>query len=591
MSPRNSSRRRAGAAVMAAALLGVLIMVWVHHRARREALDEALTVGRQRLGLYTATIRGALDRFSYLPAAIALDGEVAELLRDPRPERVDSLNRKLEAINAKARSAGLYVMNTAGVTVAAANWNTPTSYVGADYSFRPYFHQALAEGAGRFFGIGVTTKLPGHFLAAAVRGPEGEPLGIVVVKIDLETLEGDWGRSDDAVMVTDEDGIVILTSRPDWKYAVDGPLTGELRRRLAATQRYGSIDLRPLERRPLEAMTDGVMLERAGGAVYVTQRAALEEEGWTVQLLMDWAELERRVRASTALAGVAWTAFLVLLLYVRQRRMVLAAKLAARDELERMVAQRTEALSAEIEMHRRTERHLRETRDELVHAGRMAALGQMAAAIAHELNQPLAAIRTFVASSRLLMERGQSEPVSANLGMIDDLGARMADIIRHLRVFARKSPTNVQPVDPAVCAARALVLLEPRLRRAEVEAAAPPAGGPLVAGDAGRLEQVFVNLYANALDALEHAPVRRILTRLEADAKMVTIQVRDTGPGLDPENIDRVFEPFFTTKEVGEGLGLGLSLSYGIIRDMGGSIRAENADAGGAVFTMVLPRA
>jgi two-component system C4-dicarboxylate transport sensor histidine kinase DctB len=574
----------------AAALIGALLLVGVYLRARSEALAEAMAVGHQRLGLYTATIRGAVDRLAYLPGVIARDRQMVELLKEVRPDRVDAANRKLEAINDLAQSASLYIMNGRGVTVAASNWNTDISYVGRDYSFRPYFHRAMAGGTGRLFGIGVTTLLPGYFLAAPVKDNDGTVLGAVVVKIDLEPLEQDWGRSSDAVMVTDEDGVVILTSRPDWKYAVDGAISDELRHRLSVTQRYGDIPIRPLGRQTLGALQGGASLERSGGATYVGQSQRLEEEGWTVHFLADWDTLERRVLATTLLAGVGWVAFVLLLMVVRQRRQVLKAKLAARDQLERMVAQRTEALSAEINHHQRTERHLRETQDELIHAGRMAALGQMSAAIAHELNQPLAAIRTFVASSKLLVERGELAAVAGNLGMIGDLGTRMADIIRHLRVFARKSPTQTQPLDPAASIARALILLEPRLRDAGIELVGPlGSGGAKVAGDAGRLDQVFVNLFANAIDALSDQPARRIVTRIESDGAQVMIQVRDSGPGLAPEVMDKVFEPFFTTKEVGEGLGLGLSLSYGIVRDMGGAIRVENAEGGGAVFTLTFP--
>ncbi|CUW40969.1 sensor histidine kinase, transcriptional regulator of C4-dicarboxylate transport [Magnetospirillum sp. XM-1] len=571
-----------------AALLGGLVVAWVYQRARAEALDGALVMGQQRLGLYASTIRAALDRFSYLPATIALDREVIEVL-EGEPDRADALSAKLETINAGARSASLYVMDRKGVTVSASNWRTPLSYVGNDYSFRPYFTQVMSAGAGHFFGIGVTTKLPGYFLASGVRGRAGDIIGAVVVKIDLETLEEDWGRGGDAVMVTDEDGVVILTSRPEWKYAVDGPVTEELRRKLDAIQRYGAVQLRALERRVLLSLGDAARLERNGDARFVAQAQALDEEGWTIHYLADWEAMESNVRSTAALAGLGWIAFILLLLYLRQRRLVLKAKLDARDTLEALVALRTEALSAEIVERQRTEHHLRETQDELIHAGKMAALGQMSAAIAHELNQPLAAIQTFVASSRIFVERGDAATAGTNLSMIDDLCRRMAEIIRHLRVFARKSPVTPQVTDPAASVSRAVALLAVRLRQAEIDLVWNPPEGLMVSGDPGRLDQVFVNLLANAIDAVADAPARRIVIDAVRVGGEVAVSVADSGPGLPSDVADRVFEPFFTTKEVGEGLGLGLSLSYGIIRDMGGSIRADNRAGGGAVFVITLP--
>ncbi len=581
------SRPIAGMLVLAA-LLGGLVVAWVYRQARTEALDNALVTGQQRLGLYASTIRAALDRFSYLPATIALDRQVIEVLSG-NPAQAAALSTKLETINTSARSASLYVMNARGVTVAASNWRTETSYVGNDYSFRPYFTQVMTTGVGRFFGIGVTTKLPGYFLASAVRGASGEVIGSVVVKIDLETLEEDWGGGDGAVMVTDEDGMVILTSRPQWKYAVDGPVTAQLRHKLDVTQRYGAVPLHPLERRALLQLGEAARLERVGESTFVAQAQALDEEGWAIHYLADWEAMESNVRSTAALAGLGWIAFILLLLYLRQRRLVLKAKLDARDTLEALVAQRTEALSAEIVERQRTERHLRETQDELIHAGKMAALGQMSAAIAHELNQPLAAIQTFVASSRIFLERGDAETTGTNLSMIDDLCRRMAEIIRHLRVFARKSPVASQAVDPAASVSRAVALLAVRLRQADIDLVWTPPQGLRVAGDPGRLDQVFVNLLANAIDAVADAPARRILLDAVPVGGEVVVAVADSGPGLPPEVVDRVFEPFFTTKEVGEGLGLGLSLSYGIIRDMGGSIRAENRAGGGAVFIITLP--
>ncbi len=390
-------------------------------------------------------------------------------------------------------------------------------------------------------------------------------------------------------MVTDEDGMVILTCRPQWKYAVDGPVTAELRHKLDATQRYGAVPLHPLGRRALLQLGEAARLERVGDSTFVAQAQALDEEGWAIHYLADWEVMESNVRSTAALAGLGWIAFILLLLYLRQRRLVLKAKLDARDTLEALVAQRTEALSAEIVERQRTERHLRETQDELIHAGKMAALGQMSAAIAHELNQPLAAIQTFVASSRIFLERGDAETTGTNLSMIDDLCRRMAEIIRHLRVFARKSPVASQAMDPAASVSRAVALLAVRVRQAGIDLVWTPPQGLRVAGDPGRLDQVFVNLLANAIDAVSDAPARRILVEAVPVGGEVVISVADSGPGLSPEVADRVFEPFFTTKEVGEGLGLGLSLSYGIIRDMGGSIRAENRAGGGAVFVITLP--
>ncbi len=580
--------RRQRVLLLLAVVVGVVVVVATYGWARAKALDAAGEAGRQRLGLYASTIRNALDRFSYLPATIAIDRDVLELLEHPDPARVDDINRRLERINVKARSAALYLMDASGTTLAASNWNTPTSYVGADYSFRPYFIQVMGGGAGHFFGIGVTTKLPGYFLASAVLDREDRIVGAVVVKIDLEGLEKEWAEANEKVLVTDENAITILASRPEWKYTIDGRLDPPLQAVLNKTQRYGEMAIRPLNVGRRQPLTEALRLTVIDGVPYVVQSEPYPEEGWTIHYLIGWDETLQRVRGTAALAGIAWVAMVLLLLYLRQRRIANRARQEASEELERTVALRTQALSAEIAERQRTERELRGTQDELIHAGKMAALGQMSAAIAHELNQPLAAIQTFIASSRIFLERVDLKTVAANLVMVEDLGNRMAQIIRHLRIFARKSPAERVAVDLSACVERALLLLDAPLRLGQVVVERRLLPGCLVRGDQLRLEQVFVNLIRNALDSLAGAATKRLELEMVRDGDTVVVRVADSGGGIPPEALSRMFEPFFTTKDVGEGLGLGLSLSYAIVADMGGAIHADNRPEGGAVFTITL---
>ena len=566
--------RRQWPTLLLALMLGGLVVVATYGWAKDKALEAAGQAGQQRLGLYASTIRNALDRFSYLPATVAIERDVVELLRHPDPVRVAEINTRLERINQKARSAALYVMNAQGITLAASNWNLAISYVGADYSFRPYFKEVMSGGTGHFFGIGVTTKLPGYFLAHAVRDGQGAIIGAVVVKIDLESLEKEWAEAHETVLVTDEFGITILTSRPEWKYTIDRVLDPPLQAVLRTTQRYDEIPIKPLQLKRRGLLTETLRLDEVDGVAYMAQSEPYAEEGWTIHYLIGWDETLQKVRGTAALAGIAWVALVLLLLYLRQRRIANRARQEASAELERLVALRTEALRA--------------TQDELIHAGKMAALGQMSAAIAHELNQPLAAILTFIASSRIFLERADTKTVAGNLAMVEDLGNRMAQIIRHLRVFSRKSPAERVAVDLTACLERALSLLEAPLRQGAVEVTRHLPPGCMVLGDALRLEQVFVNLIRNALDSMASAERRWLGLDVARDGEAVVVRVEDNGSGIPPEVLSRVFEPFFSTKEVGEGLGLGLSLSYAIIADMGGAIHAANRPEGGAVFSVTL---
>ncbi|MBY6264253.1 sensor histidine kinase [Azospirillum sp. 412522] len=592
-------RHRRLAILVAALAVVTALACWGAYRWVEAGARAALTLnGDQRLGLYASSIRNAVGRYDYLPFLVARDHEVLDLLEAPSSPRRDAVNRRLETANAAAGSAALYVVDRAGLALASSNWADPVqSFVGQTYDFRPYFRQAVETGSGHYFGIGVTTGLPGFFLSHAVYLAE-RLIGVAVVKIDLEPIQRDWAAGGERVLVTDENGIVFLSSHAEWKYRALRPLPEAVTARLAQTRQYDRSGLPPLGLRDGPEM-DGPEMENGTRLVslpvygpgpaptrhtYLMQELTLPEFGWTIRFLSD---LEP-VKAEAAGAAML-TAMGILLLAAAgalgwQRRQTLRLQHEARVTLERRVEERTaELLTAN--------RVLREAQEELVQAGKLAALGQMSAALAHEINQPLAAIRTFVASTRLLAEWGETAMVRDNLAMIGDLAERMSMLSGHLKEFARKGPARVEAVPVARAMDRALSLLVPRLREEEVrvEQAIPP--DARVRGDAVRLEQVFVNLLRNAADAMAGCEDRRLTLTAIRNAEGWEIRIRDTGIGIAEAHQFQLFDPFFTTKEVGQGLGLGLSLSYGIVRDFGGMLRAENNADGGACFVIQLPDA
>ncbi|PWC33225.1 ATP-binding protein [Azospirillum sp. TSO35-2] len=596
--PTRPVRRRRMALLAVALAAATALACWGAYRWAEAGARAALTLnGDQRLGLYASSIRNAVGRYDYLPFLVARDHEVLGLLEQPSEPARDAVNRRLEAANAAAGSAALYVVDRDGLALASSNWRDPAqSFVGQTYDFRPYFRQAVEDGGGRYFGIGVTTGLPGYFLSQAVRQAE-RLIGVAVVKIDLEPLQHDWTAGGERVLVTDENGIVFLSSHADWRYRALRPLPAAVKARLAETRQYDRSDLKPLGLHdgPVEesgarlvSLPDpaaGPAAPAAARRAYLMQELPLPEFGWTIRLLSD---LEP-VRTEAAGAAVL-TAMGILLLAAAsalgyQRRQTLRLQREARAMLERRVEERTAELVT-------ANRVLREAQEELVQAGKLAALGQMSAALAHEINQPLAAIRTFVASTRLLAERGETVLVRDNLAMIGDLAERMAVLSGHLKDFARKGPARVEAVPVARAMDRALALLAPRLRDEDIRVEQAIPAEARVRGDAVRLEQVFVNLLRNAADAMDAVADDRRLTLTAARvAEGWEIRIRDTGTGIAEAHQFQLFDPFFTTKEVGQGLGLGLSLSYGIVRDFGGTLRAENNPDGGACFVVLLPEA
>lgn len=550
----------------------------------RSALAELRQTGSQRLGLYASGIRIAIARFDYLPFLLARDKDVLALLRSPDEDARDLVNRELEADNAAAGSAALYVVNRTGLTLAASNWRDPAqSFVGNNYDFRPYFRQAAETGGGRYFGIGVTTGQPGYFLSRAAFDGDGLA-GVAVVKVDLDPLQSDWRAAGERVLVTDENGVVFLTSHDAWRYHPLRPLAPSVRTRLDATRQYADSDLSPLGLVPAPDGTVTLPASAGGPHAFLMRELALPEFGWSVRLLSDLDPVRAQARDGAVVAALMVLLLAAGLLLAVQRRATLRLQRQARIALERRVAERTRDLVA-------ANQELRDAQEELVQAGKLAALGQMSAALAHEFNQPLAAIRTFLASTRLFAERGDTARVIGNLAMIDDLAERMAVISGHLKTFARKGPARVEavPVNPALD--RALLLMGPRLRQDGIDLVRAVPEDAVVRGDAVRLEQVLVNLIRNAADAMNEVDNRRLTLSAARVAEGWEIRVRDSGTGIAPDVQGRLFDPFFTTKDVGEGLGLGLSLSYGIVRDFGGGLRAENNPEGGASFVLVLPEA
>ncbi|WP_448191307.1 ATP-binding protein [Azospirillum sp. sgz301742] len=595
-SARRFFARGPGRMIVLLAVVAAL-MGWAAGEAvRRRALDDMRTAGYQRLDLYASMVSTALEKYSYLPALLARDPDIRALLAAGGDATLaERANRTLATVNDDARSAALFVMDGRGLTLASSNWREPGSFVGSHYDFRPYFIQAVASGSGRYYGVGVTTSMPGYFIAGAVRAQDGAVAGVAVVKVDLEPLQQEWARGGEGVMLTDAHQVAILASRLDWRYGTLADLTPATAAEIAATQQYANAPLHRAAFEEVARLSGDARIVRTGGRRSLMLSRTLPDHGWTLHYVGDLAPVEQRQRDTGVMAAAGILAAGLLVLALRQRRQrqrtllearaaVADALHAARDELERKVEERTA--------------DLRGAQEALVHAGKMAALGQMSAALAHEINQPLAAIRTFIASTRIFAERGDLATVALNLGMIDDLTSRMAEITSHLKTFARKSPGRREPVALGRALDRALLLVEASLREDGIELvrhAGPDAGGPdaWAMGDSIRLEQVFVNLLRNAADAMKEAPLRRLsLTVAEgADGGVWEVRIADTGTGIAAGDLDKLFDPFFSTKEVGQGLGLGLSLSYGIVQDFGGTLRAENAPGGGAVFAVVLPKA
>ncbi|PZQ43506.1 MAG: two-component sensor histidine kinase [Ectopseudomonas oleovorans] len=562
---------------------GLLVSLWLGGRyAEQRAWDERSVEARGQLQLYAQSIRTLVERFSSVPEVLALDSDIRSLLRAPHDRQLRlALNQRLERLNAAAGSTVLYLLDAQGETLVASNWRDWSSFVGNNYAFRPYFQNALREGGARYFAVGVTTGIPGYFLSHVVRDEDGSLIGVLVVKLELEELQREWVDQPGVLLVADSHQVAILSNRPAWRFRTLQALDDQARAELIDVRKYAEQALKPLPSRVHRYIDDETAWTRMdgpdGARDYLWQRMTLPDEGWTLHLLSDPGNLaDARLSYRLAAAGV-WMTFAFLLLFLAQRRKNQRLQAGIRERLEREVALRTA--------------ELRQAQDGLVHAAKMAALGQMSAALAHEINQPLTALQMQLGSLRLLLDSGRPEAVRDGLQRIDGLLQRMAALTGHLKTFARKTPAGLSE---RLCLGdvleQALQLLAPRMRSEQVELRTQIDDEAEVLGDAIRIEQVILNLLHNALDAMAESETRILLVRIVREDDGCLLSVEDSGGGIAEETLGRVFEPFFTTKPVGQGLGLGLAVSYGIVRDLGGTLEAHNGELG-AVFTLRLPAA
>ena len=553
---------------------------WAVRQAEQHALEESARRGPEQLSLYANSLHTLIERYRALPAVLALDSELVAALSAPiTPEVQTSLNQKLERINGAAQSSTLELLDRTGLAVAASNWNTSNSYVGHNYGFRPYFSQTRSQGSGRFYAVGVTSGIPGYFLSSAVLDAQGQFSGAMVVKLEFPQLEREWNHGNDILLVSDARGIVFIANQPGWRYRLLRPLSDSDRSEITLTRQYHNQPLTLLKTHTLRSFAENSFLTRVdaptGAADYLWESLPLTAEGWTLHLLRHPVVAAEDSRNAALAAIGLWLTLVFSGLFLLQRWRLGRLRQRNREELEQLVEART--------------RDLRTAQDGLVQSAKLAALGQMSAALAHEINQPLTAQRMQLATLRLLLDHGRVDDAYKALVPLEQMLTRMAALTGHLKTYARQSPSGLRErLDLASVVDQSLQLLEPRLKEEEIDLQVELVRPAWVRGDAIRLEQVLINLLHNALDAMADKPRKQLQIRIEADQQLWKLSVSDSGGGIAEEHLGKVFDPFFTTKPVGEGLGLGLAVSYAIVHEIGGRLTACN-QVDGALFTLTLP--
>jgi two-component system C4-dicarboxylate transport sensor histidine kinase DctB len=594
--PQPHVRTLLGLVLLAGLALPYLAYWW----ADQLTAERLRAAGAQRLEVYATSLENLLDKYDLVPRMLELDKDVVQLLEHPGDEDArNAVNEYLEGLNKKAESSNIYIVNLQGRTQAASNWRQADSFIGDDVNFRPYIRNALRGRPGGFYGVGTTSLEPGYFYAHGIY-KDGRMLGVAAIKVSIESQQLSWTQGADKVALVDATGVIFLSSEPEWKFKTLKPLPASARAELEQTRQYFAQRLPALNLAHDEALANGNRLlairdgyTRQSGMppLMLAQTRSLSPRDWTFIYLSDLDSARGNASLAFLFALLGYGFLILLFMYWRQR-------LRSKEELERMVAERTASLarmtqdlSKEVDVRRQAEQQLQITQSELFQAGKLAVLGQMSASITHELNQPLTALRTMSDNAVLLFERGRMDDVRNNLKTISQVVARMGSITGKLKGFARKSNAELGPVSIHTSISNALVLVERRLQLEKITFQLRIDQADIYAlCDSNRLEQVLLNLMTNAIDSMAGSEVRELQLAVSSKDDRVLIRVCDSGPGLSEEARERLFEPFYTSKPQGEGLGLGLAISEQIIRDFGGSLKAEQASAG-ACFVIALKAA
>ncbi|MBW4331634.1 sensor histidine kinase [Stakelama sp. CBK3Z-3] len=575
---------------LAAALIALSGLAWLSDRwADQRARERAEQSAHQAAILRAGLLGSELQKFQLLPVVIPEYPDVTEVLQQHRPDRIARLNDTLSSLARRTDAAAIYLIDRTGMTIAASNAGSPDSFVGQNYGFRPYFKRAMQSGGAQLFALGTVSRRAGLYIAARVDHGK-RPLGVLVVKVEFAALEAIWAAQPGITAVADNHGVVIIASRPDWHFRSLTPLSEPVRSIIRRTRQFGE-GAGP----PLDIATNGNGETRIGDHAYMASQVSVPLLDGR---LINYQPLDREKRSAHALArlalGIAFAAALLvagLVFRAHERR---SLQRAARQALEQQVALRTRELTetndqlrAESRERARADHRYRLAREELAQANRLGSIGQITAGVAHEINQPVAAIRTFAENARAFLDRGARDKVAGNIAHIVALTQRIGAITAELRAFARRGTPAIGAVQLSEVVEGTLLLIGDAVRGASIALEQVDTDTSIaVAADRIRLEQILVNLIQNAIQALEttNGPVIRIIV-----TGTPSIIVADNGPGIAPEIASDVFTPFVTSKP--KGLGLGLGIARDIAREFGGELYIIPSPLGGAAFELRLKQA
>ncbi len=559
--------------------------------------QEQIQLNLTQLNRATSQLNSQLEKYAHIPQLLSKDRELIDALKNAKnTAQIEVTNRYLENVNRIIEAADTYLLDINGTTIAASNWDSDKTFIGRNFAFRPYFQQAINEGYGQYFALGSTSGKRGFYYSFPVTYA-ADVIGVVVVKTNLTDIEKNWSSDESHFIANDENGVIFMSSNPDWLYKSLFTLSNERIARIKDNRQYLDTEIVSLDFLQDHHGKTGELKEVKSvffNNTYIdaklrTHAQPLEIRILTPKVLIFWDLFGLLIVLTLFFALILMIWLLIRHRQIKQRQIAFIEH-EAMQKLEFQVMERTAELQMEIDEREKTEQMLRQTQEELIQAAKLAVLGQMSASISHELNNPLAAIRSFAENGKRFLDKGQPERTTDNLTRISALTDRMAKISQQLKSLARKTSSDelvdalIQPV-----ILTSVELLKPQLRANQVSL------NTIIENESiqGRfnliqLEQVLINLITNAIDELANNENRRINITLQQQESQILIHIDDTGRGLTLETQNQLFAPFYTTKQ--NGLGLGLSISLQIMQTMGGNLTSSQSPIGGARFTVSIPK-
>ena len=580
--------------------LGIFVNYWLKEKYQEKIiLDQKITVD-----IYRNTLEAALARFDYLPQVLSQNNKLFEQAFT----QSELANKSLQAFKESSKVDVIFIMNEEGETIASSNWDQKNTFVGKNYGFRPYFKQALEEQKGQFFGVGATTNIPGYFVSAAYRDNK-KVKAVIVVKVQLSSIVDSWNtrtQGDETVFVADENEVIILTSNKDWLYHSLVQLNPQQNLTIKKQKQFGNNTIPLLDMKKIVSNESLVTISEES---YLNSLASSNVMNWKVHLLTPYSKVNFKLFTfwSRVLTLLLICLAVVLILRGINNRNALRTSQGESSALRKL----NFTLESEIDERKQIENKLRMAQVELRRTSKLTAMGQLSASITHEIGQPLAAMRIYIANltrsqQQLNDEYSENKSVKnslSTLNKLDQLVNRLTSITQQLRYFARSGDRETQAINLKKAMDGAINTMLPSLQEADIRFDTHQSNEPLIV-EAGRvrLEQVIVNLLKNAMEAIvessivlesstDNKPLKNdwITLTLERRENNAILKIDDSGPGVSEEIRKELFEPFYTTKASGVGMGLGLAISLNIIHDLQGTLRVENRAEGGASFIITLP--